>query len=108
MVHERIGPEHGDAYVAENLKAVLSPKTVRNHLGTLSLIFATAKRWKRVRENPLEQVDGPKLDDPETVILTEDEIASLFKAYRELAVREPEEAAWWNLTRRMVQVALGT
>jgi hypothetical protein len=41
---ERIGPEHVDGYVAGKRKAGLSPKTIRNHLNTLSLVFTTAKR----------------------------------------------------------------
>jgi integrase len=108
MVLEQIGPEQVDGYVAAKLAEGCSPKTVRNHLSTLSLIFTTAKRWKRIRSNPLDEVDGPKLEDPDTVILTEDEIGALRKAYRELAERNPEEAAWWQMTERMVIVALGT
>jgi integrase len=107
---ERIGPEQIDGYVAAKRRQGLSPKTIRNHLNTLSLVFSTAKRWKRIRENSLDEVDGPKLVDPETVILTEDEVAALLRAYRELAARAetPEDAMWWNLACRMILVVLGT
>jgi integrase len=114
MPLDKIGPKELDEYIAVKLAGdppdvrPLSPKTVRNHLSTLSLVFETAKRWRRIRENPLDGVDGPKLVDPQTVILTEDEVARLLTAYRELAVREPDDALWWNLARRMVLVALGT
>lgn len=108
MVLEQIGPEAIDGYVAAKLGDGVSPKTVRNHLSTLSLVFATAKRWKRIRSNPLDDVDGPKLEDPDTVILTEAEIVALRKAYGELAERNPDEAAWWRLVERMVVVVLGT
>jgi integrase len=106
---ERIGPEHIDGYVAAKRTAGLSPKTIRNHLNTLSLIFETAKPWRRIRENPLDSVDGPKLADPETVILTETEIARLLAAYHQLEEdADRAEAPWWALARRMVLVALGT
>jgi integrase len=108
VVLERIGPEDLDGYVAAKRAEKLSAKTIRNHLNTLNLIFGTAKRWKRIRENPLDGVDGPKAEDPETVILTEDEVARLLTVYREQAVRSPDEADWWQLTGRMVVVVLGT
>jgi integrase len=107
MVLGQIGPEQIDGYVAEKM-STLSAKTIQNHLNLLGLILKTARRWKRIRENPLDEVDGPKVKDPETLILSEDEIGALSKAYRELAERNPEEAAWWQLTERMVVVALGT
>jgi len=42
------------------------------------------------------------------VILSEDEVSRLLAAFRELAERNPDEAAWWTMTRRMVLVVLGT
>jgi integrase len=44
------------------------------------------------------------------VILTEDEVAALLKAYRELAARAdtPEDAIWWDLARLMILIVLGT
>jgi integrase len=72
------------------------------------VILKTARRWKRIRENPLDDVDPPKLTPREMVILTEDEVARLLAAFNELATRNPDEAAWWTMTRRMVLVVLGT
>ncbi len=106
---ERIGAEQIEAYIGAKLGEGLSTKTVRNHLATLGLVFATAKRWKRIRENPVEFVDGPRLDEPETSILSEAEVAALLAAFKELAfAATPEQAAWFDLTGRMVVVALGT
>jgi integrase len=107
---ERIGPEHLDGYVTAKLAEGLSPKTIHNHLRTVNLVFQTARRWKRIRENPLDGVKGPKLIDPDTVILSEDEVAALLKTYRELAARSEtlDEAVWWELARRMTVVVLGT
>jgi integrase len=42
------------------------------------------------------------------VILTEEEVARLLTVYREQAVRNPDEADWWNLAGRMIVVVLGT
>jgi integrase len=104
---QRVDVEKVDAYIAEKTPT-LSGKTIHNHLLLLGLILKTAKRWKRIRENPLDDVDPPKVTPREMVILTEDEIARLLSAYAELAVRDPDAAAWWTMTRRMVLVVLGT
>jgi integrase len=106
---DAIGPEHIERYVGAKLGDGLSAKTVRNQLATLRLVFAAARRWKRIRENPLDHVNGPKLDEPETTILTEAEIAALFKAFRQLAFdAAPQEGVRFDVVRRMVVVALGT
>jgi integrase len=105
-----IGPEHLDGYVAAKSAAGLSPKTISNHLSVLSLVFQTARRWKRIPENPLDHVDGPKQLDPDTVILREEEVAALLAAYRELAhdAETLDEAVMWEQARRMTIVVLGT
>jgi integrase len=109
MPLDAIRPEHLDAYVSAKTEQGLSPKTITNHLATLHEVWKVAKRWQRVRSNPLEEVDRPRLDEPETVILDEDEVAPLLEAFKLLAFSAtPEEAAWWDTARRMVVVALGT
>jgi integrase len=106
---QRIGPEEIDGYIGTKLVEGLSPKTIRNHLATLRLVFAAARRWKRIRENPLDHVDGPRLDEPETTILAEEEVAALIIAFRQLAFdAKPEEGIRFDIVRRMVVVALGT
>jgi integrase len=106
---EEIGPEHLDGYVSAKTSEGLSPKTIANHLATLHEVWKVAKRWQYVHANPLEEVDRPRLNSPETVILSEDETAALLEAFREFAFEAtPEESVWWDLTRRMVVVALGT
>jgi integrase len=104
---QRLDVETVDGYIAEKTQT-LSGKTIHNHLLLLGLILKTAKRWKRIHENPLDDVDSPKVTHREMVILTEDEIARLLAAYSEIAVRNPDETAWWSMTRRMVLVVLGT
>jgi integrase len=108
MALEAISPEDLDAYVAAKTAQGLAAKTIAKQLATLNLIFKRAQRWKRIRANPLDDIDGPKVESPEMVILTENEIARLLAAYREQAIRDPDQADWWELTRRMVLVVLGT
>jgi integrase len=105
---QRIDVETIDGYIADKTASGLSAKTIRNHLALLRVILKTARRWKRIRENPLDDVDPPKVNQREMVILTEDEVGRLLTAFHELAARNPAEAAWWTMTRRMVLVVLGT
>jgi integrase len=105
---QRVDVELLDAYVADKTDIGLSAKTIRNHLALLHVIFKTAKRWKRIRENPLDDYDPPRVMAREMVILTEDEISRLLAAYHEVVERKPDEAAWWAMVRRMVLVVLGT
>jgi integrase len=109
LLLEGIGPAQIERYVAAKLSEGLASKTVRNHLALLNVVFKTAKRWKRIRENPLDDVDGPTLDEPETTILTDEEIAALLAALRRLAFdAEPAEGVRFDVVRRMVVVAIGT
>jgi integrase len=97
MPLDAIRPEHLDGYIAAKTEQGLSPKTIGNHLATLHEVWKVAKRWQRVRSNPLEEVDRPRLDDPETVILDEDEVAQLLEAFKLLAFSAtPGQAAWWD------------
>jgi integrase len=102
-------PEAFERYAAEKLAAGLSPKTVRNHLGLLRLLFRQARKWRWVSENPLELVDPPPAEAPEAEVLTPAEIARLLTAYRELAAEAtPSERYWYDAARRMTVLALST
>jgi integrase len=104
-----VEPVDVDAYVAEKI-ACLAPKTISNHLSLLRLMFKTARRWRLVAVNPLEEVEPPRVERHEMHVLTGTEIARLLTAYEELRAETSEtvDAEWWALTRRLVQVALGT
>lgn len=102
-------PEAFERYAADKLKAGLSPKTVRNHLALLGLMFKQARRWRWVSENPLDLVEPPPLPDVETETLSAAEVARLLTAYSELsAASEKEERFWIDGARRMTVVALST
>lgn len=105
---DAIHPLDVDAYVAEKM-ASLSPKTIANHLSLLGVMFKTARRWRLVTANPIEEVEPPRVEQAEMNVLTESEISRLLTAYQELAAEaSDEDAASWALARRLVQVALGT
>jgi integrase len=106
---DAIGPQHLDAYIAKKSVEGLSAKTITNHLATLNVVFKVAKRWRRVRTNPVEEVERPRAAMPDTAILTEGEVSRLLVAYRQLEVGADEpDVPWWPLARRMTLVVLGT
>jgi integrase len=103
-----IEPSTSTATIAAKA-ARLSPKTVGNHLGLLRVMFKVALRWRLVARNPVLEVERPRIVTAETSVLSQAEIAALWKAYDELAGRaEPAERAWWELARTLTFVALGT
>jgi integrase len=73
-------------------------------------MFKVARRWRLVQRNLVDEVDVPRVEQPELNVLTEAEIARLLAAYRELEAEAagPEPAEWWRLARRIVEVALAT
>jgi integrase len=102
-------PERFERYAAEKIAAGLSPKTVRNHLGLLKMIFKAGRRWRWVVENPLEVVELPPAEDAETETLAAADVAAVLKAYRLMAdTAEKDERFWWDTARRMTVVALST
>lgn len=57
----------------------LAPRTVINYLTELSCIFTTAIKWEMISSNPCSNISKPKVEDPEVIILDEDESAYLLK-----------------------------
>ena len=104
-----IEPADLDAYIASKT-GKLSPKTISNHLGLLRVMFKVALRWRLVQRSPVDEVEAPRVEQREMNVLSEVEIARLLAAYRELEgeAETPADAAWWRLTRRLVEVALAT
>ena len=91
------------------LRAGLAPKTVRNHLTLLGLMFRQARKWRWVAENPLELVDAPSAPPTEAETLAPSAIARLLAAYRELAANaRPADQHWVESARRMTVLALST
>jgi integrase len=86
----------------------MTPKTVKNHLGLLRVMFKVARRWQLVHLNPVEEAEMPRIDVPEMAILSEAEISLLLAAYRQLEHDANGDAEWWRLARQTVEFALGT
>jgi integrase len=87
----------------------LAPKTIANHLRTLSAMFEYARRRRRMTLNPVGLLEPLSVPTPDTPVLREEEIAALLNAYRLLEeAAEPAEVAWWALARRLTAFALGT
>lgn len=102
-------PEEFERYTADKLRDGLSPKTVRNQLVLLGLMFKMARRWRWIAENPLELVEPPSIPDAETETLSPTAVAAVLRAYRELESRsEPDDRYWYAAARRMTTVALST
>jgi integrase len=102
-------PELIDRYITTKMQAGLAPKTVTNHLLILQGMLKRAIRWRLISRNPVLDADRPRLHQPELNILTEVEIARLWSAYTQLEHdAEPDQKPWWQLTRTLTFVALGT
>jgi integrase len=102
-------PDEFERYAVAKMRDGLSPKTVRNHLVLLGLMFKTARRWRWVSENPLDLVEKPAVGDTETETIDAATIADLIAAYRVLeADAEDDERFWFEAARRMTVVALST
>jgi integrase len=104
-----ISPEAIDRYVASKIREGLSPKTVNNHLLTLRVMLKQAVRWRLLRSNPVVDAEHPRLEEPDMRVLTEEEIAGLWRVYEDLeAEAEEGRRPWWRLARTITFVALGT
>lgn len=104
-----ISPESIDRYVAAKVREGLALKTVNNHLLTLRVMLTRAVRWRLLHSNPVADADRPRLNQPDMRVLTEEEIAALWRAYDELlAEADAREQPRWRLARTITFVALGT
>ena len=102
-------PELLDKYITRKRREKLAPKTIHNHLGTLSAMFEYARRRRRMQTNPVELLEPLHVPTPVTPVLREEEVAALLNAYRaKEGSAETGEGEWWALARRVTAFALGT
>lgn len=102
-------PELLDRYIARKRREKLAPKTISNHLRTLSAMFEYARRRRRMQTNPVKLLEPLHVPTPETPVLSEAEVAGLLTAYRvKEDAAEDGEREWWALARRLTAFALGT
>jgi integrase len=104
-----ISPESIDRYVAVKMREGLAPKTVNNQLLTLRVMLTRAVRWRLLPSNPVADAERPRLAQPDMRVLTEEEIAQLWRTYEQLESEADERhRPWWRLARTITFVALGT
>jgi integrase len=105
-----IEPEDVDKFIAARTKAGSSPKTIQNYLSLLTLMFKTARRWRLVVANPVEDATPPRSQQKEMRVLTAAEVARLITAYGQLEQAPPEQttAEQWRQTRRLITFAVST
>ncbi len=72
-------PELLDRYIAAKRRERLAPKTISNHLRTLSAMFEYARRRRRMQMNPVELLEPLHVPTPETPVLREEEVAAVLK-----------------------------
>lgn len=102
-------PELLERYIARKRREGLAPKTIANHLRTLSAMFEYARRRRRMRPNPIGLLEPIHVPTPETPVLREEDVAALLNAYRVAEdAAEPADREWWALARRLTASALGT
>jgi len=75
---KQILPERIQSYVSE-LRKQRSPKTVNNVIILLRTMFKYARRWKYVREDPMQDIDNMPLQHREMAYLNVAEINLLLK-----------------------------
>ena len=73
-------PELLDRYVAAKRRERLAPKTISNHLRTLSAMFEYARRRRRMQMNPVELLEPLHVPTPETPVLREEGVAAVLNA----------------------------
>lgn len=95
--------ERLDAWVAEQRRKKVEPRTVNRRLNVAHLIFQAALRRRPplCRENPVALVDRPKEPRRRWTILSPQEVAAVDRAFVELAasVEGGEERRWREQAR---------
>jgi len=79
---EAVSPRHVQALLNQKLAEGLAPKTVRYIRGTLRTAFKQATRWGLIVRNPVDAVDGPKVERFEIRPFTPDEARQFLSAIR--------------------------
>lgn len=79
---EALSPRHVEMLLNQRLAQGLSPKSVRYIRGTLRTALKQATRWGLIVRNPVDAVDGPKVERFEIRPLTPDEAKRFLSAIR--------------------------
>jgi len=79
---EALSPRHVQSLLNQKLAEGLAPKTVRYIRGTLRTALKQATRWGLIARNPVDAVDGPKVERFEIRPFTPDEARQFLRAIR--------------------------
>jgi integrase len=79
---DALSPRHVQALLNQKLAEGLSPKTVRYIRGTFRTALRQATRWGLIGRNPVDAVDGPKVERFEIRPFTPDEARQFLTAIR--------------------------
>ena len=103
-------PQLLDQYITQKTREGLSAKTITNQLLLLQVMLKTAVRWRLIRHNPVQDIQRPRVEQPDLNILDQTEIARLNTAYQQLRERaaSEDEREWWRIAHTLTFVALGT
>ncbi len=86
-------PDHFRRYLFEQMKAGLAKPTVRLHFAALRTFYRFLTERHGLKDNPLKQVQLPKLDRGLPVVLTRQQIDALLAA--PLAMEKSDRAPKW-------------
>lgn len=103
-------PQLLDHYLTRKTQQGLAPKTITNQLLLLQVMLKTAVRWRLIRNNPVRDIDRPRLHQPQPQILDTTEIQRLDTAYKQLQAEAAtaEEREWWRIAHTLTFTCLGT
>jgi integrase len=79
---DALTPRHVQSFLNQKMAERLSPKTVRYIRGTFRTALKQATRWGLLVRNPLDSVDGPKVERYEIQPFTPDEARQFLAAIR--------------------------
>ena len=101
-------PQHVDRYIGAKMKEGLAPKTIRNHLRLLSVMFKVAMRWNLVaRDPPRARRGDTNRSDIEMEVLARPRSPACWSPAANRATGRRGREPWWLLAAPLV-VALGT
>ena len=86
-------PDHFRRYLFEQMKAGLAKPTIRLHFAALRTFYKFLVERHGLRDNPLKQVQLPKLDRGLPVVLTAKQIDSLLAA--PISMKKSDRAPKW-------------
>jgi integrase len=78
-----ITPEHVSKFIAEKARDGLAPKTIVNLLGCLRTMLNFAVKWGYLEQNPVNQVEPPKVPQQDFDFYDPEEATQFLKAVEE-------------------------